>query len=65
MWTKLAAKELVDGYKALKAAAVLPIERPRSNRRFQLQSELCRADMLGEAQACFDRAKLFRERARA
>lgn len=63
MWTKLAAKELVDGYKALKGAASLPVERPRSNRRYQLQSELCRADMMGEAQACFDRARLFRKRA--
>jgi hypothetical protein len=63
MWTRLAAKELIAGYKALKAAALLPVERPRSNRRFELQSELCRADMLGEAQACFDRARAFRRRA--
>lgn len=61
MWTKLAAKELVDGYRALQAAKVAPLHVPVASNGWQLQGTN-KATLLADAQACFDRAKLFRKR---
>ena len=63
MWKKLAAKELIEGLKALKAAKQAPANAPMTKDGRYAIAGWNKAMFLGEAQACFDRARSFRSRA--
>ncbi len=55
-WKRLAARELVEAARCLKAAAVAPIEAPRAKNGWPLNG-WTRASLLSEADACFVRAR--------
>jgi len=61
MWSKLAAKELIEGRRLLRAASVAQINVPVAANGWQLQGSN-RATLLADAEACFSRARLFRKR---
>lgn len=63
MWTLLAAKELIEGRKLLKAAKFVPLNVPVAANGWQLQGAN-QATMLADAAACFSRARLFRTRSK-
>lgn len=63
MWNKLAAKELVEGYRCLKAARVAPISVPVASNGWQLQGTN-KATLLADAEACFSRARAYRNKGR-
>ncbi len=62
MWTKLAAKELIEGRKCLAAAKSAPLDAPVASNGWALAG-WNKAMFLGEAEACFSRARQFRTRA--
>ena len=61
MWNKLAAKELIEGRRILRAASVAQIIVPVASNGWQLQGSN-RATLLADAEACYSRARLFRKR---
>lgn len=61
-WKLLAAKELIDGLKALAASANARLHLPCASNGWQLEGTN-RATMLADAEANFSRARLFRARA--
>ncbi len=61
MWNRLAAKELVEGWKCLRAAKVAPISVPVAANGWQMNGTN-RATLLRDAEACFSRARLFRSK---
>lgn len=63
MWNKLAAKELIEGRRILRAANTAQINLPVAANGWQLQGSN-RATLLADAEACFSRARLFRSRAK-
>jgi hypothetical protein len=63
MMNKLAAKEIVEAYRCLKAARNAPAEVSTATNGWQLAG-WNKAGLLTEANACFNRAKLFRDKAR-
>lgn len=64
MWNKLAAKEVIEGRKCLLAAKSAPVNAPVASNGWALAG-WNKAMFLGEAEACFSRARLFRNRVAA
>lgn len=64
MWKRLAAKELIEGRKLMRAAAAAGVNVPVASNGWQLQGTN-RATLMADAEACFSRARAWRNKAAA